>query len=84
MRTPTHLYGMEMTGDSEPERKPAGNVQDHYFFDMTVDPFQMNNRAEEGGDSTMKDDLRRRLTDWHEQTPRLPLDWKIRKPHKHA
>jgi arylsulfatase A-like enzyme len=73
VRTPSHLYGMEMSGKTEAEREPSESLEDQYFFDMVADPFQMQNLADDGSQSDLKMQLRRRLLAWHRKTPRLPI-----------
>ncbi len=70
VRTPTHLFGAEMRGDREASRDPAESSQDHYFFDLRTDPFQMNNLAAGGGDAALRARLRDLLWEWHRTTPR--------------
>lgn len=72
VRTPTHLFGTEMLGDQEASREPAESSDDHYFFDLRTDPFQMNNLAAGGGDAALLARLHDLLWQWHQTTPRRP------------
>ena len=69
-----HMFGMEMNGDSEAERRPATAGARHYFFDQTADPMQMHNLVGSGADHDRSEALRSELESWHQSTPR----WDIR------
>ncbi|HCV00575.1 MAG TPA: hypothetical protein DGL25_05175 [Dehalococcoidia bacterium] len=69
-----HMFGMEMNGDSEAERRPATVGAHHYFFDQTADPMQMHNLVGNGADHDRSEALRSELESWHRSTPR----WDIR------
>jgi arylsulfatase A-like enzyme len=64
LRTPTHLYGMQLDDGNE----TAGNDS---FFDLTVDPFEQNNQAGTDQQQGRGRDLRRQLCVWNDTTPRL-------------
>ena len=74
VRTPTQLYGMEMIGEAEPDRKPSEAARDRYFFDMKQDPFQMKNLAEKTDTAGTRTILDGFLRQWHETTPRKNID----------
>jgi arylsulfatase A-like enzyme len=69
VRTPSHMYGMELD-----KVKPLNVADDRlYFFDLTDDPFELNNLAGTEEQSHLAEELRQRLTRWNKSTPWLEL-----------
>lgn len=66
VRTPTHIYGLPWS-----QKKGELEITPHYFYDMIVDPYQMNNLAGTDQQSDIASDLDRILRDWHGKTPFL-------------
>ena len=64
LRTPTHLYGMQLEAD----RRTISD-EGQCFYDLIADPYEQHNLAGEG--STIEGDLAARLTKWNTQTPWL-------------
>ena len=66
IRTPTHLYGVDLD---------QGNRQildgHDLFFDLTQDPYELVNLAEHSQQLELGRQLRRQLQAWHDQTPWL-------------
>ncbi|MFP4028664.1 MAG: sulfatase-like hydrolase/transferase [Candidatus Brocadiia bacterium] len=66
VRTPSHLYGMQY--DEENHTITDG---EEWFFDLTEDPYEMNNLAESGERDGLQEELRQKLLEWDESTPWL-------------
>ena len=89
IRTPTHLYGMEIrdTGfiDGWPYFSNEPGAERVCLFDLEADPYQQRNLAGQPEHVEVEAELRRKLTAWNDGTPWLaggppPLpDW-MRKP----
>lgn len=64
IRTPSHLYGMQLAEDER-------TVTDDRlcFYDLAKDPYQENNLAAGDDQSEVAEGLRRKLTEWNERTP---------------
>ena len=61
LRTPTHLYGVQLEAD----RRTISD-EGQCFYDLIADPYEQHNLAGEG--STIEGDLAARLTKWNAQT----------------
>ncbi len=68
VRTLTHMYGMPMRGEKEREWVPAPE-EEHMFFDVVNDPFEMDNLANTGRQEETGDYLMEELLGWHRNTP---------------
>ncbi|MHB0998866.1 MAG: sulfatase-like hydrolase/transferase [Armatimonadota bacterium] len=68
IRTPTHIYGI-------PWSQTPGALSDkpHYFYDLTSDPYQMNNLAGTGEHTDLAQELDSILRRWHGDTPGMEL-----------
>lgn len=64
IRTATHLLGMPW-GETPRELGP----RPHYFYDLTQDPYQLDNRAGKDADTPLARDLARKLQAWLARTP---------------
>ncbi|MBI3921543.1 MAG: sulfatase-like hydrolase/transferase [Armatimonadetes bacterium] len=64
LRTPTHLYALNWEGPAR-----ILNETPTCFYDMTHDPYQLNNMAGTGEQRGIAEVLDRRLRLWHEETP---------------
>jgi arylsulfatase A-like enzyme len=64
IRTPSHLYGMQLADDRRTVADPAW-----CFYDLRSDPFQQHNLAGSGQQAQLAEELRRRLVAWHQRTP---------------
>lgn len=64
IRTPTHLLGIPW-GATPKELGP----RPHYFYDLTKDPYQMNNRAEQDAETPLARELIGKIKDWIARTP---------------
>ncbi|HEY3340885.1 MAG TPA: sulfatase-like hydrolase/transferase [Anaerolineae bacterium] len=62
VRTPTHLYGLQLGEDRQPGTSTA------WFYDLRDDPFEMNNLAPQDAQAGLTAELRARLLDWHQHT----------------
>ena len=63
IRTPTHLYGMAVHGETE-----KGGGPQRMFFDLRDDPYELRNLASSGEQGALAEQLRRRLEDWDKRT----------------
>jgi arylsulfatase A-like enzyme len=63
IRTPTHLYALPA---GRPGRLPG--AEPYLFFDLTRDPYQLQNLAGSAEQRPIALDLDRRLRHWHETT----------------
>ena len=73
IRTPTHLYGMEIRDtefiDEWPYFSNAPGAERICLFDLESDPYQHRNIAGQGEHAEMEAELRRKLTAWNDGTP---------------
>src|SRR6185369_15965300 len=66
IRTPTHLYAVTM------DEKDSGIESDSYlFYDLRTDPYQQHNLIRTNQQAGLAKELRDRLVEWDEKTPRL-------------
>jgi arylsulfatase A-like enzyme len=66
IRTPTHLYGVQLAPDLR------AVVNDRLcFFDLRSDPYEQDNLAATDVQSALTSELRRRLVEWNRHTPWL-------------
>jgi len=66
IRTPTHLYAVAM------EEKDRGIESDTYlFYDLRTDPYQRHNLIKTNQQAGLAKELRDRLFEWDNKTPRL-------------
>lgn len=68
IRTPTHLYGLQLDEDYRRVTDPR-----LMFYDLLADPYQQRNLAGTDNDDQrmLADTLRQRLETWHRDTPWL-------------
>ncbi|MGH7144793.1 MAG: sulfatase-like hydrolase/transferase [Planctomycetota bacterium] len=64
IRTATHLLGLPWS-DTPRQLGP----QPQYFYDLTQDPYELDNRAAAEADSALARELIARVQAWHAQTP---------------
>lgn len=64
IRTPTHLLGLPWGASA----RDVGAAP-HYFFDLTRDPYELENLAGREGNSPLARDLTARLRAWLDRTP---------------
>ncbi len=67
IRTPEYLYGVYAPGINGGEAATSDVYADDYLYDMTKDPYQLENIVEDPAYAQVKKDLRDRLTDWIEK-----------------
>lgn len=67
IRTPEYLYGVYAPGINGGEAAASDVYADDYLYDMTKDPYQLENIVEDPAYAQVKKDLRDRLTDWIEK-----------------
>ena len=69
LRTPTHIYGMEMPEDwREPARRQS--TDGHWgFYDLVADPLQERDLLATGEQASLAAELEAQLTAWHRRTP---------------
>jgi len=72
IRTPTHTYGMTLTGNG---LRSIEN-ENYCFYDVRSDPYQQNNLIRSGQQVKLAEALKRRVLQWHGQTPWLEDDGK--------
>jgi arylsulfatase A-like enzyme len=66
IRTPTHLYAVTMAEND------SGIESDSYlFYDLRTDPYQQHNLIKTNEQAGLARELRDRLIEWDEKTPRL-------------
>lgn len=65
LRTPTHLYGMQLEEDLR-----TISDEGQCFYDLAADPYEQQNLAGHT-ESTLEIELAQRLTEWNAQTPWL-------------
>jgi arylsulfatase A-like enzyme len=63
IRTPTHLYGMQLSADL---RTVAESPR--WFYDLRSDPYQVSNLAEADAQADLAAQLREQLVDWNRHT----------------
>jgi choline-sulfatase len=68
IRTPTHLYGTRVDGETH-----AVTDSEQWFFDQRSDPYQYRNLAGTSEQGELATTLRERLLTWHAATEWLPL-----------
>ena len=66
LRTPTHLYGMRLDG----ERREIAD-EGHCFYDLIADPYEECNLARTDYRPELAEACRKRLAEWHRETPWL-------------
>ncbi|MFI4912145.1 MAG: sulfatase-like hydrolase/transferase [Sedimentisphaeraceae bacterium JB056] len=80
IRTPTHLYGVEMRLD----KKKGIENDKHLFYDLTKDQYQQNNLVDQNVQTELAKELREKLIAWDENTPCLDtidyMSWQGRYP----
>ncbi len=67
IRTPQYLYAVYAPGCHGGEVAAADHYADDYLYDMSVDPYQLNNVVEDPGYGEVKAQLRAALLDWIEK-----------------
>jgi choline-sulfatase len=69
IRTPSHLYGMQLA----PDRR---RIEDDslFFFDLERDPYELRNFAKTEHQRAIASELRTQLTEWNRQTPWLQTE----------
>ena len=66
MRTPTHLYGIQL------EKDRHGITDEQVaFFDVRQDPYEIDNLVGTGRQVEVAGELRQRVVEWHRRTPWL-------------
>ena len=65
LRTPSHLYGMQLQQDF----RTIGD-EEKCLYDLSVDPYEQQNLAD--GNTDLEADLARQLANWNANTPWLP------------
>ena len=65
LRTPSHLYGMQLQQDF----RTIGD-EEKCLYDLRVDPYEQQNLAD--GNTDLEADLARQLANWNANTPWLP------------
>jgi arylsulfatase A-like enzyme len=73
IRTRTHLYGVHY---DEEKREVVGGQE--WFYDLRMDPYELNNLADTEGQVELRSQLRRRLLDWNASTPWLDAPGAVR------
>ena len=69
VRTPTHLYGIELDVENKKGAdRPLKNDR-HMFHDLCEDPFEWHNLAETETQADLGAHLRERVIRWNEETP---------------
>ena len=75
IRTPTHLYGMEIqdTGfvDEWPYFPKKPGAKRTCLFDLKTDPYQQQNLTGQSQYATLEEKLHQKLTAWNNKTPWL-------------
>ena len=67
IRTPTHMYGMLIN------KEDTAIEDDRFqFFDLQADPYELNNLAKSNASSSLAEELRAKVVQWDQSTPRLP------------
>lgn len=67
IRTPEYLYGVYAPGLNGGAAADSDVYADDYLYDMTKDPFQLENIVEDPAYADIKADLRERLLNWIEK-----------------
>ena len=69
LRTPTHLYGVQLD-------KARRRIEDDRFcfYDLRADPYEYSDLARTGEQAELAADLRARLRDWNERTRWMGAD----------
>lgn len=70
IRTRDHVFGIMTEGSPHGPVRPVTD-DNHQFFDLRTDPFQMNNLASTPEQADLRRTLQSRVLDWHEKTPWL-------------
>ena len=68
IRTPTHLYGMQLQNDLR-----RLEIERMCYYDLERDPYQWSNLAAVGEPDGAELALRETLLAWHRNTPRLDV-----------
>lgn len=66
LRTPTHLYGIQLADD----RRTIANTR-FCFYDLHKDPYEQHNQAEIDTKTDLADGFGQRLEEWNQNTPWL-------------
>ena len=64
VRTPEFLYSVYAPGINGGEKAGSDYYEDDYLYDMTLDPYQLNNVVSDQSYKTVKEKLRKMLKDW--------------------
>lgn len=67
IRTPEYLYGVYAPGLNGGAAAASDVYADDYLYDMTKDPFQLENIVEDPSYAEIKAELREKLSDWIEK-----------------
>lgn len=67
IRTPEYLYGVYAPGLNGGAAAASDVYADDYLYDMTKDPFQLENIVEDPSYAEIKEELRKKLSDWIEK-----------------
>ncbi|MHC4985208.1 MAG: sulfatase-like hydrolase/transferase [Planctomycetota bacterium] len=70
IRTPTHTYGMTLTGDGLRQIEDP----DYCFYDNREDPYQTTNLIGTDAQADLAATLKQRVLDWHASTPWLQAE----------
>jgi arylsulfatase A-like enzyme len=76
IRTPEFLYGVRI---SEKEEKIDIN-NDLYLFNVTLDPYQLNNLVKTDNYYKLREELREKIVRWNNETSWLKVDEEFVKP----